>query len=228
MDEQTGKIIREVFIQQSQREKAEKLERYRRLNRFVRKGQILFCGSSLMEQFPIQELLLDRGSPLVVYNRGVGGFTTTEMEAVLETVVFDLMPRAIFINIGTNDLNDPACTIDLLIARYDAILSMIQARLPDAKLFLLAYYPVNTAVGSRSPYMAELLKVRTNTRIREANAAVAELAKKYFASFLDLNDAITDENGEMDAAYCIEGMHMYGDGYARVLERLLPVLESIG
>lgn len=228
MDEQTGKIIREIFILQSQREKAEKLERYRRLNRFARKGQILFCGSSLMEQFPIQELLLDRGSPLVVYNRGVGGFTTAEMEAALETVVFDLAPRAIFINIGTNDLNDPACSIDALIARYDAILSGIKARLPDAKLFLLAYYPVNTAVGSRIPYMADLLKVRTNARIREANAAVAALAKKYGAAFLDLNDAITDENGEMNAAFCIEGMHMYGDGYARVLERLLPVLESLG
>ena len=34
-------------------EKLEKLERYRRLNAFVRPYQILFAGSSLMEQIPV-------------------------------------------------------------------------------------------------------------------------------------------------------------------------------
>ena len=38
---------------------AEKLERYRRLNQFAQLGKVLFVGSSLMEQFPINELLLD-------------------------------------------------------------------------------------------------------------------------------------------------------------------------
>ena len=44
------------------------------------------------------------------------------------------------------------------------------------------------------------------------------------AAFLDLNGGIRDENGCLKAEYTIEGMHMYGDGYVPVLEKLLPWL----
>lgn len=50
----------ELFIRQHlQREKAEKIRRIRHLNPYVQKGQIVFAGSSLMEQFPIYEFLQD-------------------------------------------------------------------------------------------------------------------------------------------------------------------------
>jgi len=57
MDPEMGKIAGQVIKGMMQHEKEDKVERYRRLNRFVRKGQIVFAGSSLMEQFPIYELL---------------------------------------------------------------------------------------------------------------------------------------------------------------------------
>ena len=61
--------ISRIFEERSRAEKQEKAERYRRLNRFVRPHQILFAGSSLMEQFPIYELLLDQQLPYTIYNR---------------------------------------------------------------------------------------------------------------------------------------------------------------
>lgn len=60
-------------------EKKLKVERYRRLNRYITEGQILFVGSSLMEQFPIDEMQRGLGLTLQIYNRGIGGFTTTEL-----------------------------------------------------------------------------------------------------------------------------------------------------
>lgn len=36
------------------REQAQKLESYRRLNRFARKGQIVLAGSGLMEFYPVK------------------------------------------------------------------------------------------------------------------------------------------------------------------------------
>ena len=71
-----GALIGKFYAEQDAREKADKLERYRRLNKFVKPGQILFVGSSLMEQFPILELLEGESLPLRVYNRGIGGYTT--------------------------------------------------------------------------------------------------------------------------------------------------------
>lgn len=219
-------LITDTFLEQAKAEKATKVERFRRLNRFVKPRQILFAGSSLMEQFPIGELQQGKDLPLYIYNRGVGGFTTEEMLEVMGPCVYDLNPAYIFLNIGTNDLNDPACPPEVLAERYRRILTGIREHLPEAKLTLLAYYPVNEAVGLRNPYMAEVFKIRTNEKLRAANCAVEALAREFGAAFLDVNAEITDETGNLKAEYTVEGMHMYGDGYAEVLNALLPDLKQ--
>lgn len=215
-----------IFMEQMQREKALKVERFRRLNPLAKKGQIVFAGSSLMEQFPIHELLMDLGLPYTVYNRGVGGFTTAEMAQVLDECIFQLEPSHIFLNIGTNDFNTPDQNLDEIMGRYEGILRAIRERLPQAKITLLAYYPVNEEVGRRNPMMASVFEYRTNARIREANAAVECLAEKMGAAFLDLNESITDEQGRLKEEYTVEGMHLYGDGYYQVLQALLPALKE--
>lgn len=205
--------------------KIDRVMRFRYLNEFVKPGQILFAGSSLMEQFPIQEFVADFDLPLTIYNRGVGGFTTSEMLACMQDCVYALRPAYIFINIGTNDLNDPACTPDVLHNRYRTILSGIREHLPQAKLFLLAYYPVNPDVADAG--MKEVLKVRNNDCICRANEMVKELAAEVGAAYIDVGDDIKDEKGQLKAEYTVEGMHMYANGYKAVLDRLLPHLLTL-
>lgn len=216
--------VRAAFEEMGRQDRIQKYERFRRLNKFVRPHQILFVGSSLMEQFPIYELLLDRQLPYVIYNRGVGGSTSFDLMEHMDECVYELQPDYIYINIGTNDMNMPDYTEEGLIGRYRRIIREIREHLPDAKLFLLAYYPVNPKVAENNPVIKEALRVRSNTRIRSANEAVRKLAEETGARFLDLNGGITDENGCLKADYTIEGMHMYGDGYVPVLEALLPYL----
>lgn len=62
---ETGEMIKQIFLQQAKHEKEEKIERFRHLNPYVKKGQILFAGSSLMEQFPIYEFIQDYDLPYV-------------------------------------------------------------------------------------------------------------------------------------------------------------------
>ena len=223
----TDAEIGKFYAEREAAEKADKLERYKRLNKSVKPGQILFVGSSLMEQFPILELLEGERLPLCVYNRGIGGYTTRELRAALQTCVFDLAPKYIFINIGTNDLNGPDYAEGALMARYEDILRAILERLPDVKLFLLAYYPTCPEVGNRNPYIRGLFQYRTNERIASANRAVRALAGKIGAEFLDFNSCITDERGNMRADITVEGMHMYADGYKPILEALLPLLRTL-
>ena len=218
--------IRAAFEEMGRLDRVQKYERFRHLNSFVRKHQILFVGSSLMEQFPIYELLLDRQLPYVIYNRGVGGSTTFDLMEHMDECVYALEPEDIYINIGTNDMNMPDYSEDALIERYRTILTGIREHLPQAKIFMLAYYPVNPAVAENNPAMKEALRVRSNARIQSANNAVKKLAEDVGAQFLDLNDGIKDENGCLKAEYTIEGMHMYGDGYVPVLEALLPYLPN--
>ena len=204
-------------------EKREKVERYRHLNKFVRPEQILFAGSSLMEQFPIHELLLDMQLPYIIYNRGIGGYTTQELLDTMDACIYELKPSYIYLNIGTNDLNGPDYREDEMIGRYRDIIEGIHEHLPEAKLFLLAYYPVNPAAAP-DLHMAEIFRWRNNDRIRAANAAVRKLAEESNSGFIDLNEGITDENGDLKAEYTIDGMHMYADGYVPVLKALLPYL----
>lgn len=219
--------IRSFFAEQSRRDQQQKVERYRRLNKFVKPGQILFVGSSLMEQFPINELSMDLGLPYTIYNRGIGGYTTTDLEQVLDVCVYDLKPKHIFINIGTNDLNAPGYCVESLMQRYENILRQIREHLPQARLHLMAYYPVNEPIGLADPFMGPAFTQRTNKRIREANEAVKALAEKIGGKYYDFNAGITDADGNQKAEYTIEGMHMYGDGYMAVLQKMLPVLKEL-
>lgn len=208
-------------------EKQDIIERFKRLNQFVKPGQILFAGSSLMEQFPIYEFLQDFDLPLTIYNRGVGGYTTTELMENMEPCIYALKPAHIFMNIGTNDMNAVDYTCEGMMENYRQILNGIRKNLPEAKLYMLAYYPVNPSAAKNYPVVQEILKIRTNARISEANKAVAVLAKEFGAMYLDVNDGITDEKGNLKEEYTIEGMHMYANGYKPVFDALLPILESL-
>lgn len=208
-----------------QNEKNQKREQYRRLNRFVKKGQVLFVGSSLMEQFPVNELMLDYDVDTIIYNRGIGGFVMDELEAALQECVLDLEPSKIFINIGTNDLSNPECSLDALMKKYDRILDKIKMCLPRVRIYMMAYYPINIEAAT-APRMIEVLKIRTNERILAANEKVKALAEKRGHKYIDVNRNLYDEKGQLKAEYTKEGMHFYGDGYEAIFHDLMKYVEE--
>lgn len=215
----------DFFRQKMKREQQDKLERYRILNQNIRKGEILFVGSSLMEQFPINELLMTNGMPQIIYNRGIGGFTTEDMLLHMEEMVFALEPSKIFINIGTNDIGSLDYQQEKLMERYETIIRKIQERLPQAEILMMAYYPVNeTDKLPESEWGKYLFVTRTNENIHLANAAVEKLAEKTGCRFINVNNGLADESGKLKREYTIEGIHMYANGYQVVLDNLKEYL----
>lgn len=193
-------------------EKYRLAERYRTDNEACEKGAVVFAGSSLMEMFPVEAFAREEDADFpTVYNRGLGGWRTEDMLATLDAQVTGLMPRRVFINIGTNDLSDAAVTIDALMERYDEILRRIKAEVPGVELILMAYYPINYDAADEG--MKACLRIRTNERIREANQAVEALAARHGARYMDFNAPLTDEQGRLKAEYTIEGMHIKEAGY---------------
>ena len=209
-------------------EKIKTLKRYQILNEQAKKGEILFTGSSLMEQFPINEMLMTENIPVVAYNRGIGGFTTDDMLEHMEEMVFGTEPSVIFINIGTNDIGSKNYSLEHLIENYECILKQIKERLRNVKVYLLAYYPVNNSSEvATQEWVKNILKTRTNQNIRFANQAVQILAKKMECQYIDLNEGLTDEQGCLRKEFTIEGIHMYPNGYQIVLKNLLPYLKKL-
>lgn len=215
----------DFFKEFMHREQQDKLERYRILNRNVRKGEILFTGSSLMEQFPVNELLMTNGMDQVIYNRGIGGFTTSDMLEYMEEMVFGTEPSRIFINIGTNDIGSPDYRLEALLERYEEIITRIRERLPEAEITMMAYYPVNeTDKLPEGEWGKTAFVTRTNENIAIANEAVEKLAAKKGCRFVNVNEGLTDERGKLKREFTIEGIHMYANGYQVVLDNLKKYL----
>ena len=208
-------------------EQRRKLDSYRLLNEYARKGQILFTGSSLMEQFPVQELLWANGEDRIIYNRGVSGFTTTDMLHAMEEMVFGLFPSRIFINIGTNDIGSPDYSLENLEINCRRILEQIRSRLTQTEVFVMAYYPVNEtviAMGMTPEEAAGQFVTRNNRNIRLANQMMEQLAGELGCRFIDVNEGLTDDQGRLRKEFTVEGIHLYPNAYRIVLKNLRKYL----
>lgn len=219
-EQEKQKLIGQVLEAWDRQEKAGKIRRFQELNKIAQKGQIVFAGSSLMEQFPIYEMLLNRKLPYIIYNRGVGGFTTQELLDNLEACILDLEPGTVFLNIGTNDMNGNDYVLSEFLERYERIVVEIRKNLPEVKLFLLAFYPVNQDAAP-DQNIREAFRYRTNERIQEANRAIRIMAEQYHAEYLDLNAGLTDEKGRLKRELTVDGVHMHVEGYQIVMENLM-------
>ena len=145
-------LLHQAMEADFQAEKVRKSKNFQHLNKYIKKGQILFTGSSLMEHFPVAELYAESDlsrDGLLVYNRGIGGYTTDEFLRDIDTMLLDLEPSRLFINIGTNDMNstpaasDSNASADIpsdaddepswmphLLENYEKILQICQEKLP--------------------------------------------------------------------------------------------------
>ena len=198
--------------------------RFEHLNKVALKNQILFTGSSLMEHFPIEELRMNEKIEPIIYNRGIGGFTTDDFLENIGPMLLDLVPSKVFINIGTNDINDKIVPdgdwLSHLIFNYNQILEQLKKSLPDCEVYLMAYYPVNRAAMKRNPRALRIFGTRTNANVDLANVEVEKLAKKYEYYFINVNEGLYDAEGNLKDEYTIEGVHMYPEAYVQVLHNL--------
>lgn len=197
------------------------IRNYRELNRTALKGKTVLAGSSLMEFFRINEMLMSRGNTKIVYNRGVAGMTVAEYAEVLDIVV-DLKPSRLLINIGSNDLNLPGDTVSNLIRLYRNLLLRLKTELPDCDIIVQAYYPCLKGSGGLPPIPGRI--PRTLERINEANACIETLAGELELKFVNLNSAVAGEDGYLNPEYALDEIHFSQAGYEKVLDLLEPFL----
>ena len=214
------------FFQSFMRQQQEQLrKKYGIMNEYAKKGEVLLVGSSLMEHFPLNELAQSMGMTTVVYNRGIGGYKTMDLWNAREECIFGLSPRKIFINIGTNDIGDHAYRQEKLLEEYRMLLTEIKTRLPETKVYVMAYYPVNeTDKIPEGEWGKTAFVTRTNENLNIANAAIENLAAKKGCRFINVNEGLADERGKLKKEYTIEGIHMYANGYQVVLQNLKKYL----
>ena len=140
-------------------------------------------------------------------------------------MLLDVQPAKLFINIGTNDIRvmeNGEDWFDHLSANYREICGIIRDRLPETTVYMMAYYPVNTNApdAGKNPGM----RIRTNENVNKANRMVAALAAEFGFSYIDVNDGLKDEQGNLLIDHTLDGVHFDSAAYRTVFERLKKYL----
>ncbi|QFJ54329.1 GDSL-type esterase/lipase family protein [Pseudobutyrivibrio xylanivorans] len=211
----------DILYKYFKEEKIGKVKLFAHLNINSKKGQILFVGSSLMEQFPVNEIQQKYNLGKIIYNRGIGGFTIPEMLDAIEEQIFELEPAVIFLNIGTNDISAPEWSKAKFEEDYGKLLRLIKERLPKTRVFLMKYYPVNEEVAESMPGDGYIKAVRNRIeRMDIANNVVRDLAQNYGYRYIDVNAGIMNENGQVKKELSKDGIHMWPEAYEIIFENM--------
>lgn len=209
----------------TQNDKPIKLKRLIELNKTALHSQVVCTGSSLMEMFPVEKLADELSDGTVIYNRSIGGYVTEELLEHIHEMVTCIEPSKVFINIGTNDLSDSNRELQDIMDRYDNILNEIEANVPNVKIYIMAYFPINYEAASEA--MKPCLRVRTNEKINTANEALKVLAaKKPNRRYIDINNGLKDAQSRLKAEYTYEGMHIKEVGYRAIFDEFIKYIKE--
>ena len=205
----------------------ELLKSYDKANLSAKKGQTLFVGSLLMEIFPIEkwEEAGEVTFSHYIYNRAVRATTISFLLEHIESQIFNLEPSKIFINIGTNDIGFEIPEEEFL-NNYDQILSQIESKLPQTQVYVMRYYPINTVDFGQDSDEKTLFETRSNKKFQKASDKIKKLADNHHFHFIDVNDGLSDENGNLKKELTFDGAHLNPAGYQLVLENLKVYLEE--
>ncbi|ASG80226.1 MULTISPECIES: GDSL-type esterase/lipase family protein [Lactiplantibacillus] len=202
------------------------LNKYATANQTALKGQIVITGSSTVEIFPIEALQTKLQLKHKIYNRGIRAMTTADELAHMDTLIFELQPSILFLQIGANDMsfNLPEET---MMHNYDQIMTLIANKLPNTQVYIMAYYPINTVADfnpTDDPH-PNVAQHRTNAMTMAANIKVKALATKHHFDFIDLNAGLTDTAGNLKKTLTFDGLHPLPAGYDIIFNNMLPYLK---
>ncbi|MFS9048237.1 1-alkyl-2-acetylglycerophosphocholine esterase [Streptococcus sanguinis] len=199
------------------KEQAKLQQNYRELNQVsVKEPDIIFIGDSIVEYYPLYELL-QTDKRLV--NRGIRGYKTDLLLENLDAHLFGQALDKVFILIGTNDIGKEMPQTETL-ANLEAVLQEISRDYPLAQIQLLSVLPVNEA-----PVYKSTVYVRSNEKIQALNQAYRQLANAYMnVQFIDLYDAFLNKEGQLSPDYTTDGLHLTIAGYATLSKALQEYL----
>ena len=199
------------------KEQAKLQQNYRELNQLsVKEPDIIFIGDSIVEYYPLYELL-QTDKRLV--NRGIRGYKTDLLLENLDAHLFGQALDKVFILIGTNDIGKEMPQTETL-ANLEAVLQEISRDYPLAQIQLLSVLPVNEA-----PVYKSTVYVRSNEKIQALNQAYRQLANAYMnVQFIDLYDAFLNKEGQLSPDYTTDGLHLTIAGYATLSKALQEYL----
>lgn len=205
------------MLPQLTKEQENILMTYRKLNQAsLKEPGLIFLGDSIVEYFPIHELLQ---SPKYMVNRGVRGYRTDLLRTHLDAHIFGTAVDQIFLLIGTNDIGKEIPQKETL-DNVEAVLQAIMRDFPLTKINLISVLPV-----SQEERYKQKVSIRSNEKIQALNQAYRELAQVYHqVGYVDVYSSLLDEVGQLAEAYTTDGLHLSVAGYCILAQALQEIV----
>lgn len=194
--------------------------RYADANKEV-KGQeikVVFIGNSITEGWVRKHPDFFTSNGYV--GRGIGGQTSPQLLLRFRQDVVDLNPRAVIINIGTNDIAEntgkynPLLTIDNIKSMADI------AKANGIKVILSAVLPVG-----EYPWRKEIQNVPQT--IDALNKEIKAFADANGFAYIDYNTPMRQPGGAMIEEYAKDGVHPTEAGYNVMEELAVKVINEV-
>ena len=97
---------------------------------------------------------------------------------------------------------------------YGEVIDKIRELQPEAIIYIQGIMHVTAHKSDNDKYF-------TNDRVNERNAAISELADQQTVFYLDMNEAVDDENGNLDSELSFDDIHLKAFAYERWYQFLL-------
>ena len=128
----------------------------------------------------------------------LGGKKVTAAEALRRNPDF----KKVYIMLGTNELGWAYSSI--FIEKYASIVDLVREINPDAVIYLQSVLPV-------SQMKSEEGKAENRERIAEFNELISAMAVEKEVCYLNVAEAVADENGYLPAEASTDGVHLKKD-----------------
>lgn len=125
-------------------------------------------------------------------------------KVTLETALTARQYGKIYFQIGINEMGRG--TVDGFMEQYAATVQKFQELQPDAIIFVQGIMRVTGAKSNSDP-------IFNNAGINERNQRIAALADNRKIFYIDVNDVVCDENGDLQADLSFDKLHLYGSKY---------------
>ena len=180
--------------------------KYRELNQIaVIEPDIIFIGDSIVEYFPLQELL---GTTKTIVNRGIRGYQTGLLLDNLDAHLYGDAVDQIVILIGTNDIGKDVPMNEAL-NNLESVIQTISRDYPLSQIKLVSILPVNESTDFK-----QTVYIRTNEKIKAWNQAYQDLASAYMqVEYVSVFENLLDQEGQLKADYTTDGLHLSVAGY---------------
>ena len=187
--------------------------KYRELNRIsVIEPNIIFIGDSIIEYYPLQELL---GTTKTIVNRGIRGYQTGLLRENLDAHLYGDAVDQIVLLIGTNDIGKDVPMMEAL-NNLESVIQSISRDYPLSQIKLVSILPVHQGEEYK-----QTVYIRTNEKIKEWNQAYQELASAYMqVEYVSVFDKLLDQEGQLKSDYTTDGLHLSVPGYQTLSKAL--------